>query len=904
MRNKLFFRKGTAGLDVTAAAPESRMKKYGFLGISFLLPMILMALHYASMDVWPFGESSVLVLDLNGQYVYYFEAFRDIVREGGSILYSWSRALGGEFMGIFAYYLASPFSLITALFPEGCITEALLTIILLKVGCCGFTMAFYLNKAHNSKGVKTVIISTMYALSAYVVVQSHNTMWIDALIYLPLLTYAIEQLIKKGRFKMFVIVLALAMMANYYIGYMICIYTAVYFFYYYFATKEHHENNFYYENCHFIKSLIRIAAASVIAVAIAAWVLYPAYYSLTFGKTTFSDPDYSAFLKFSPLDMISKLFFGSYDTVEPSGLPFVYCGTLMLLLLPLYFFSNRVSARKKIAGGILLSAFAVSFVISSLDIAWHGFQNPNWLNYRYSFMFIFIALVFSHKVLVNIEKENFKYLIAAGVIWVLVIFIVHKQGYEHIGMSAVVGTVAAIAALLLALHAVRYGYLENGGILILAVIVCVELFCSALLTTQDLDTDVVISTRDSYNSFIDRVQPIVDDIKESDPGFYRMEKTVHRKTNDNLTLGIKGLSNSTSTLNASQIELLRRMGYSSKSHWSKYLGATPVSDSIFGLKYIITESQISNGLYNIYDEDIGNTLYAYENPYALSIAYGVNDKIKDLDFSKDYNNPFELMNSIVTAMLGEEERVTLFKELPLDNTFTTNLTMSYVEEHLKYVHTNSASPGRITYCTTAATDANVYMYVPTDYPRETKLKINSHDWGTCLGNESWRVIDIGKHNEGESINASLTLEEDRLYISDDELHIFYYFDAELFKEVMPKLQLSSYEVTEHSADRLYGSVDIAEGQTTLFTTIPYDEGWKVTVDGKEVKTFMTLDCLMALDIAEGEHTIEFIYRSDAVVHGAIFSIAGVVLFAAVCVAEHFIRAKERKRYMNSVDISR
>ena len=45
----------------------------GYLGLCFIVPTLLMWLVYISMNVFPFGEESVLVLDLNGQYVYYFE---------------------------------------------------------------------------------------------------------------------------------------------------------------------------------------------------------------------------------------------------------------------------------------------------------------------------------------------------------------------------------------------------------------------------------------------------------------------------------------------------------------------------------------------------------------------------------------------------------------------------------------------------------------------------------------------------------------------------------------------------------------------------------------------------------------------------------------------------------------
>ena len=45
--------------------------------LAFAIPVIIMYIAYAMFKVYPFGEESVLVLDLNGQYVYYFEALRD-----------------------------------------------------------------------------------------------------------------------------------------------------------------------------------------------------------------------------------------------------------------------------------------------------------------------------------------------------------------------------------------------------------------------------------------------------------------------------------------------------------------------------------------------------------------------------------------------------------------------------------------------------------------------------------------------------------------------------------------------------------------------------------------------------------------------------------------------------------
>ena len=82
------------------------------LYFSFLAPLAGMFFIYCFLGVYPAGNNSVLVLDLNAQYIYYFEQLRSILTEGKSIVYTFERAAGGEFMGMFAYYLSSPFSLL------------------------------------------------------------------------------------------------------------------------------------------------------------------------------------------------------------------------------------------------------------------------------------------------------------------------------------------------------------------------------------------------------------------------------------------------------------------------------------------------------------------------------------------------------------------------------------------------------------------------------------------------------------------------------------------------------------------------------------------------------------------------------------------------------------------------
>lgn len=870
-------------------------KKYLFF--CFLVPAFIMALIYAFMGVFPFGTNSVLVLDLNGQYVYYFEALRDIITEGGSLLYSFKRALGGEFMGIFAYYLSSPLSAIVALFPKEYMTEALYFMFVLKCGLCGLSFGYYVHKTRKRAPVSAVLFSSMYALCSYAVVMQHNTMWTDNLILLPFIMLGIEHIAKGGGIFRFVIPLTIAVFSNFYIGYMMCIFSAVYFFVYYFS-KTREEIDPRKTKAHFFKSFGKFALGGILAVCICAAIILPTYYSLTFGKTDFSEPKWALTQKFDFADVLTKLFFDSYDTVRPEGLPFLYTGTLTLLLAPAYFFCKNIKLREKISTGVLLVFFIFSMNASTLDLIWHGMQKPNWLNYRYAFMLCFFLVLISFRVFENIREIKFGYFSASAAAVIGIIVILQKLEYENLpDLTAVWVTIGAVLLFTAILKAVSSPkeITHSTAVIALTLIVCFELFTSGLLNLFDLDNDVKYSGRTGYRTFIDEVSTVTDDIKESDGSFYRTEKTFHRKTNDNLALGINGLSNSTSTLNADTIEFLNRMGFSSKSHWSKYLGRTPVADSLLGVKYVISE--LDKDPLDFYTpvkeyEEI-NYIY-YENPYALPVAYGVSPSYLNASIGDDgmYPSPLSKMNHLVNMMLGEENAEGVFTGIEYDTYTTNNLSEIYTSDHIKYEPVDPEEASSVTYFVTAVYDGPLYCYFPSEYIRESTLFINGEQSGTYFGNETYRIVELGTYEAGETVTVRLELKKSTLYIY-DRGYYFWQTDPDRFVYAMEKLAESPFEITEHSDTVLSGTINVKEGNEQIFTSIPYDEGWKVYCDGTEVEITEGAEALITFELSEGEHSLVLEYKPDCVKYGTLISAFGISSAVLLGAAEMLLKKKKK-----------
>jgi uncharacterized membrane protein YfhO len=413
---------------------------------------------------------------------------------------------------------------------------------------------------------------------------------------------------------------------------------------------------------------------------------------------------------------------------------------------------------------------------------------------------------------------------------------------------------------------------------------------------------------------MNRITPMVDYIQETDTSFYRMEKTIFRNVCDNMALNIRGISNSTSTLNASAIAFLNQIGYSSSSHWSKYLGGTPVNDSLLGLKYLITTTGSStSSLYTPYSIDETNDLISYLNPYALSIAYAADTAIKELDISDPitYASPFVLLNEIVTALLGEEETVELFKpieyELTLNNvdlTYRSNVYETVTNENGEeetisipyYFYAPSSSSGTMIYTLNLPEDfqdgSDVFFFFCSNYPRtvEWTFEGGSSDLtGTFFDNESDCIQSLGQLSKDGfyDLEVSITNDSSVFYIM-QEPEIFYYLDQTVFIEAMTRLAEGNFLIdNSYTESHLTGTITVAEGENVVFTTIPYDKGWNIYVDGEKVESYETLDALLAFDITPGEHSLEFVYRSSYMVGGWILSAVGIFLLILMLLLDHF-----------------
>lgn len=871
---------------VRAAKAAWNVKEYW---LSFLLPAAILFASYIIFQVWPFGENSVLSLDLNAQYVYYYDYMYDVFAGDESIFYSWSRNLSGEFMGIIGYYLASPFSLLVWLFPREWITEGLLTMMIAKAGASGLACSFFLRKHRQCSRTTTVTFSVMWALCGYFVVQTMNPMWLDGLIALPLIAAGVESICDKRRFLLYVLSLVYIFVANFYIGYMCGIFSALYFVWYLAAGKS--VNKRFGEYC---GAFLMYFVSSVCAILCSCFMILPVYKSLSNGKFEFSTPDYSLAENFNFADIFIKLFPTEYDTVRMEGMPILYCGTLALVCAIMYFTCRRFRSRERIASAVFLGCMTLFMYIRPADMMWHGGQLPNWLPYRYSFMISFLLLVFGAQAFENIKKVRGNGFAAAFVIPLMMLLYADlADESEHYTAVLTVGIPLALLAAVIILAWVYRKHSAKAPVCIaLAVLVCAEAGLNTADSLYKMDADIVFSTRESYRWDIPLTRRVTEQIHEQDTDFYRMEKTFHRCVNDPIALRMYGMSHSSSTLNAKSINLLRSLGYSGREHYTRYDGSTLLTDDIFGVRYVLATNPDTLPYTETVPADTDTAIKVYKNEDDLGIAYLANSLVMNYDL--DDNSPFISQNKLAAVLSGNRS-ASIFKPINDVEFDSRNIRIgSTTDAHSSYRRVNEDQEAWIAYTVTAQADGPVYMYLPTNYERETQLYVNKIYRGNYFLYENYSIEYLGTFKKGEEFEVKLKLLDKAVYFTNAW---FYYIDEEQLAQFGTTMQeMNSSTVLRRTGGcTLELEVEAAE-DCALFTSIPAEEGWTVTIDGAQTAPGTCLSgSLICVPVSKGKHTIVLDFFPAGLKAGLILTGSGLVLLAAMLVGNNYISIRDRKR---------
>lgn len=599
------------------------IKKNIFYILSFLIPIFVMLLAFSVKGVWFNGEG-LSFGDMQAQYSNLLVYFRKIVTGSESLFYSINKGLGGDMYGTFMYYMLSPFNLIILFFKESNIMQAIYFIILGKIGMCGLTMFIYL-KHKNISNIRALMFSICYALMAFIVDSYFCVMWLDSVYMTPLILLGIDKLIDDKKIDFYIITLALGIIFNFYMGYMICIFSVLYYAYrlclkYKLNEKEEIKS-----------SIFRFIISLLLSGLVTSFVWLPSVIETL--KTNREGVGTTTTL----INTIKSLFIGSYN--EESILnyyqPNLYCGIIILILLISFLVSKKNNNLKK--GLVLTSIFLliISIFVPFVSYVWHGFSYPIGYNFRFTYLFCLFYILISSEELENIDYLKKRQKLALTILGLCILIF-----FKYFDKAWITLVFLILYMIILSLKIDK-----NIKDYILFVIVLIELSINCVMSFYPANNATKYS---NFNK----------DICSSLPNdtFYRVSGLDYYGTDELIGCNKSSTKGFYSTINNNIVKFYNKVGFTGGANvYSDNQDNTPIIYSILGTKYFYSKYRINN--YKLIKElkinkfdynskvNYEDKLYIYENEEALSLGYMIED-IKNLSNLNIYEYQNELLKTL------------------------------------------------------------------------------------------------------------------------------------------------------------------------------------------------------------------------------------------------------------------
>ena len=429
--------------------PELKKRKWNYTALAFATPAAMLLVLMFVTSVAPFGEYTLLYSDMYHQYFPFFKEFREALRSGDSLLWNWSAGMGMDYLGLISYYLASPLNLLSVLVPDSFVLDYFTLLTPIKLSLASGFFAILLKKLYGRDDLSLVLFGSFYGMCAWALGYQWNIMWVDTFAMLPLVVLGTILLLRDKKYILYTITLALSILANYYVGFFVCIFVLLLFF--------------CYEICRFkgvwrfLRDFCRIAIFTVLAIGMTAILELPALAALqdTYSSinkfpegfqlnmvsgeaVTAAQEAWNAFktakeageetfplwweaikASFPPvmegMKTVAGQMAGGLTPTYIDGLPNIYCGVFPVALAFLFLLTRQVKLRDKFCCVLLLLFFMNSFIIRQLDYIWHGFHFTNQIPYRFSFLFSFVLLYMAYRAwLVRDALKIWQILVAGG----------------------------------------------------------------------------------------------------------------------------------------------------------------------------------------------------------------------------------------------------------------------------------------------------------------------------------------------------------------------------------------------------------------------------------------------------------------------------------------------------------
>lgn len=829
-------------------------KNWIWSALAFAIPFVVSVIICATQGIYPFGENCILHVDMYHQYCPFFMEMQDKLTNGGSFLYSWNLGLGSDFVGLYAYYLASPLNWLLILCPKGLVIEFMTLTIWIKIALAGLFFFWYLKehfgligkdgKYHTNTAFPAIIFSTAYAFSGYVATYSWNIMWMDSIALAPLIILGLELLVKKNKPGLYYVSLAVSILSNFYISLIICIFLVLYFAVLFLEQKKGK-----------VMACVRFAWYSLLAGGTGAILLIPEAKILSYAESADTTFPEAIEWYFGIVEELSRLCATAAPYTGNDHWPNLYCGSFTVLLVILYVFNGRIKWTRKLPRILLLVLFILSFACNYLDYFWHGLRFPNSLPGRQSFLFIFLMLVVGFET--YLKRKGcyiWQVLVAMALCFAMLI-----AG----GIKTDASITDPLAFILTGIFIAAYGVcfmLHRIGTKQIRMMMKGFMFGLAMgeILLNMAITGFYSLSRTSYLAKMDDYQVLLELAEEGDTTFYRVEDYERKTKNDDALYGYQSGTIFSSLMNIDISRFYQSVYMEGGRNYYCYNGATPLVSAMLSVKYMLSDNNMGNNALRELAATSGN-YYLYENKYCLPLGFMMSEEaIENWQYTS--GQKVNHINQLGTVLGVEEQMLT-----------KADVYMK-VEEGETSITVGEAGIYYANYAKCGADNLNIRV---NDSPT-TRYNKTTHRY----------LFELGECQPGDEITITNSKSEEITFT-------VYKLNLNAVDVAYQTLNKQTMVTEEYTDTSIQGSIDVTEAGRLVFS-IPNEEGWKLYVDGKETEILDFKEAFISVYLDEGHHEIALKYRTPGLGFGVGLSAGCVALFALTMVMRNLFDARKKK----------
>lgn len=773
---------------------------------------------------YPFGSQSIIWSDMHEQITAMYYHFYDSIYNSKSLFVDFNSGGAINFVGVLAYYILSPFTLIILFFPRELIDNAVSIIVALKILLSGLTCLYFISKTFNKIDDNyKIILSLLYAFSSYSLTLYIITPWIDIVYLFPMLLLGLKKLLDLESSKLYIITLSISLICSFYITFIVLLFIIFSSFLYLYIFKK--------ENIK--KAIFHLGVATIISILIASVILIPSFIQIFASQRASINLAEIVNSKFGPLsDKIAYLF-----------------GSTILIVFSLLILLNFKKHKKfTIFLFLNLLLLGLPLIIEPINKMWH-FGSYVYFCYRYGFIIVLFLIIGAGYYLTNLDSMK-KYPIIVSkiipllllIITFIVMFVIfYKYRFRiFLAIDSLTFTRDKIALLSLFIVSLLIFITvlillftnkkeSNFTIIFLYIITISQILFNSYFYFNKYDSNYL---NNQYN-WMEEIY----DINLLKDKYYVKETNRILISNYGMVSDIRTFSNFTSLVDKINYETMIKLGYDSYGNDTEAIGGNLFTDIILAQKYIISDRKISDSYYH-YVNDIDNYLYIYEfSNLPFGFVINNNSSIKNAKNSMEASNI--IYNSITNNdnifdiekldALENKYFISGKKRLYLDIDFNINNKRNNYNLFDIYVN------GNLLYQSVPNTNRNGTLYLGEFLDEEVEIKIVSLKENNIkdinLGILDLQKIDDFLNNYGK--NVDIEFNHNKMIISTNGNNNDLLF--------LPITYLDNYKCSTHEIFRVY-------------------------------------DNFIGIKLHDGENIIEISFIPKGFIIGIIISFIGIVFF--------------------------